>query len=91
MCVLICMASLIFPPSPCPPAVNDEKILTRLEETFRRTASANGYLPQATFIREVIGDGVPEKLSEVSGCGCGGKCVVVTSLAAYSGGTTVAV
>lgn len=41
-------------------------MLQRIEEAFRRTAAATGYLPQATFIREVVGDAVPPKLSEVS-------------------------
>ena len=50
-------------------SVNNEKVLARIEEAFRRNASASGYLPQATFVREVVGDAVPEKLSEVSGCG----------------------
>ena len=40
--------------------------MSRIEEAFRRTASASGYLPQATFTRDVVGDAVPEKLSEVS-------------------------
>ena len=44
----------------------DIKVLQRIEEAFRRTAAATGYLPQATFIREVVGDAVPPKLSEVS-------------------------
>lgn len=42
------------------------KALQRIEETFRRTALASGYLPQATFNRDVIGDAVPEKLTEVA-------------------------
>ena len=46
--------------SPVEPA-----ILTRIEETFKRVSSAAGYLPQATFTRDVLGDGVPAKLAEV--------------------------
>lgn len=44
----------------------EEKVLHRLEEAFRRNATASGYLPQATFIRDVIGEAAPPKLSEVS-------------------------
>lgn len=40
-------------------------LLKRLEETFKRTSSSNGYLPQVTFLRDVMGDGVPQKLAEV--------------------------
>lgn len=47
-------------------SVDNPKALQRIEETFKRTASASGYLPQATFIREVVGDAVPVKLAEVS-------------------------
>ena len=43
----------------------DKKILHRIENTFRRHATASGYLPQATFVREVLGETAPEKLSEV--------------------------
>lgn len=44
-------------------------MLHRIEEAFRRHASASGYLPQATFVREVIGEAAPEKLAEVSHTG----------------------
>jgi hypothetical protein len=44
----------------------DQKVLHRIEEAFRRHAAASGYLPQATFVREVMGESAPEKLSEVS-------------------------
>ena len=45
----------------------DEKVLQRLDEAFRRSATASGYLPQATFVRDVMGEAAPPKLSEVSG------------------------
>lgn len=45
----------------------DDKVLQRLDEAFRRNASASGYLPQATFVRDVLGEAAPSKLSEVSG------------------------
>ncbi len=48
------------------------KVYERIEETFRRSSTASGYLPQASFIRDVIGDSVPEKLSEV--------CTLTTAL-----------
>ena len=40
-------------------------VLARLEETFKRTSSANGYLPLVTFTRDILGDTVPPKLAEV--------------------------
>ena len=40
--------------------------LERLRETFRRVSTASGYLPQATFIRDVLGEAVPAKLADVS-------------------------
>ena len=46
--------------SPVEPA-----ILTRIEETFKRMSTATGHIPQATFTRDILGDGVPAKLAEV--------------------------
>ena len=40
--------------------------IDRLRETFRRLSTSSGYLPQATFIRDVLGETVPAKLAEVS-------------------------
>lgn len=40
--------------------------LERLRETFRRVSTASGYLPQATFVRDVLGETVPSKLTDVS-------------------------
>ena len=40
--------------------------LERLRETFRRLSTASGYLPQATFLRDVLGESVPSKLADVS-------------------------
>ena len=41
------------------------KVYDRIQETFRRSSTASGYLPQMAFIRDVLGDAVPGKLSEV--------------------------
>ena len=43
-----------------------QETLERLRETFRRLSTASGYLPQATFLRDVLGETVPAKLSDVS-------------------------
>lgn len=43
----------------------DATVLTRIEETFKRVSTATGYLPQNTFTRDILGDGVPTKLAEV--------------------------
>lgn len=43
----------------------NQDVLTRLEETFKRTAPGSGYLPQVTFSRDVLGETVPTKLTEV--------------------------
>lgn len=40
--------------------------LDRLRETFRRLSTSSGYLPQATFLRDVLGESVPAKLADVS-------------------------
>ena len=48
------------------PLAVDQKALHRIEDTFRRHATVGGYLPQATFAREVMGEAAPEKLVEVS-------------------------
>ena len=45
-------------------------MLHRIEEAFKRHASASGFMPQATFVREVMGEAAPEKLSDVSDLGC---------------------
>ena len=60
MCIIymfIVWSSYFLPVSP--------KALERIEETFKRSSLATGYLPQATFIRDVLGETVPGKLSEV--------------------------
>lgn len=43
-----------------------QETLERLRETFRRVSTASGYLPQATFVRDVLGETVPSKLTDVS-------------------------
>ena len=43
-----------------------QETLERLRETFRRLSTSSGYLPQATFIRDVLGESVPAKLADVS-------------------------
>jgi hypothetical protein len=43
-----------------------QETLERLRETFRRLSTASGYLPQATFVRDVLGETVPSKLTDVS-------------------------
>ena len=40
------------------------QVLHRIEETFKRSSS-NGLLPKLTFFRDILGEAVPEKLSEV--------------------------
>ena len=42
-----------------------QETVERLRETFRRVSTANGYLPQATFVRDVLGETVPTKLADV--------------------------
>ena len=43
-----------------------QETLERLRETFRRVSTSSGYLPQATFVRDVLGETVPSKLTDVS-------------------------
>lgn len=45
--------------------VVDDKVLHRIEEAFKRHAGGTGCMPQATFVREVMGEAAPEKLSDV--------------------------
>lgn len=45
-------------------AVSDAE-LKRLKDSFKRYAGANSYMNRSTFIKEVLGDGVPPKLAEV--------------------------
>lgn len=49
------------------------EILRRLEETFKRTSTASGYLPQSTFFRDVLGETVPVKMAETLFHGFGGS------------------
>ena len=42
-----------------------EAELKRLKDVFKRSSTLGGYMTQNVFIREVLGDGVPQKLAEV--------------------------
>jgi len=53
------------PPTHTHTLIVNQDVLTRLEETFKRTAPGSGYLPQVTFSRDVLGETVPTKLTEV--------------------------
>ncbi|XP_069471171.1 ubiquitin carboxyl-terminal hydrolase 32 isoform X2 [Ambystoma mexicanum] len=46
--------------------------LKRLRDAFKRTCGLSFYMSQQCFIREVLGDGVPPKVSEVIYCSFGG-------------------
>lgn len=58
---LIIIVSLFF----CFPVVTDVE-LKRLKDAFKRTSGPNYYMTQQCFYREVLGDGVPHKVAEVS-------------------------
>lgn len=45
-------------------AVTDEET-QRLRLAFKRASGVNGYMAQPMFVREVLGDCVPAKVSEV--------------------------
>lgn len=40
--------------------------LKRLKDAFKRTSGLSYYMTQQCFFREVLGDGVPPKVAEVS-------------------------
>ena len=40
--------------------------LKRLKDAFKRSSTFNGYMTKQILVREVLGDGVPAKLAEVS-------------------------
>lgn len=42
--------------------------LKRLKDAFKRTSGLSFYMTQQCFYREVLGDGVPPKVAEVSHC-----------------------
>lgn len=46
-------------------AVTDVE-LKRLKDAFKRTCGVSYYMTQQCFYREVLGDGVPPKVAEVS-------------------------
>lgn len=58
--VLIIVTSLF-----CFPLVTDVE-LKRLKDAFKRTSGPTCYMTQQCFYREVLGDGVPHKVAEVS-------------------------
>ena len=39
--------------------------LKRLKDAFKRSASLGGYMTRQMFIREVLGDGVPQGMADV--------------------------
>ena len=43
-----------------------EAELKRLKDAFKRSSSINGYMSKTVFIRDVLGEGVPYRLAEVS-------------------------
>lgn len=47
------------------PSVTDVE-LKRLKDAFKRTSGLTYYMTQLCFYREVLGDGVPHKVAEVS-------------------------
>lgn len=49
----------------CFPLVTDVE-LKRLKDAFKRTSGPTYYMTQQCFYREVLGDGVPHKVAEVS-------------------------
>ena len=49
----------------CALSVSDGE-LKRLKDAFKRSSTLSGYMTKPTFIREVLGDGVPLRLAEVS-------------------------
>lgn len=40
--------------------------MQRLRLAFKRCSGVSGLMPQPVFAREVLGDGVPSKVAEVS-------------------------
>ena len=65
MCVLSVHYTLFFLVLPVLLYLAGQDVMKRLRTTFDRCSSNNGLLPQATFLRDVFGDGVPPKLAEV--------------------------
>lgn len=62
--------SVISPPlSLCASLVTDVE-LKRLKDAFKRTSGLSYYMTQQCFYREVLGDGVPPKVAEVSHTEC---------------------
>lgn len=51
------------------PLVTDVE-LKRLKDAFKRTSGLTYYMTQQCFYREVLGDGVPHKVAEVSHSMC---------------------
>ena len=53
------------------------EVLQRIEETFRRSSSGSGHLAKITFIRDILGENVPDKLSDVRFCVCVCVCFIL--------------
>ncbi|XP_076059243.1 ubiquitin specific protease 32 isoform X2 [Oratosquilla oratoria] len=49
-----------------------ESELSRLKDAYKRTATLNGSITKQAFIREVLGEGVPNQLAELIFVACGG-------------------
>ncbi|KAI0214878.1 Ubiquitin carboxyl-terminal hydrolase 32 [Lamellibrachia satsuma] len=47
----------------CFPTVSEAE-LKRLKDVFKRSSTLSGYMTQNVFIKEVLGDGVPQRLAE---------------------------
>ena len=48
----------------CFPTVSEAE-LKRLKDVFKRSSTLSGSMTQNVFIKEVLGDGVPQRLAEV--------------------------
>ncbi|KAK4322970.1 hypothetical protein Pmani_006294 [Petrolisthes manimaculis] len=51
---------------------------TRLKDAYKRTATLNGAVTKQGFIREVLGEGVPQQLAELIFLACGGTTKGIT-------------
>lgn len=59
------LSLIVFPCLLFVNAVTDVE-LKRLKDAFKRTSGLSCYMTQQCFYREVLGDGVPPKVAEVS-------------------------
>ena len=58
------------------------EVMGRLEETFKRNSSSS-YLAKLTFVKDILGENVPEKLSDVSIYNCHNQEGVCMFLCVY--------